>query len=396
MDFDPFSERFFDDPMPVYAWLRAESPAHYLEEFDTFFLSRFQDIWDATSDTRLSGGHGTTSNELLLGQQMNPGVNLARMDRPLHTAMRSELVRDFLPAAARRLEPHVRSRVRGYLDELAPTGGFDVVGEFSMRLTVDVACTLLGVPYEDASFLAEQVRAFFSREAGTRGRTESGRSATSALWEYLGRWIDERRESGEQRDDILGRLLRFEYQGERLGQGDLVSMLQLIVVGSTETLPKAFAGAVWQLAQHPDQRALLAKEPARIPTAFTEVLRYDMPTQFMARTVMRPVELHGQKLVPGQGVLILLAAANRDPREFPDPDCFDVERNPRRILSFGHAVHICLGAHVARLEGRILLEELLARFPNYGLDETQLEWRRADQIQGIVSAPIELTRAGHA
>ena len=134
----------------------------------------------------------------------------------------------------------------------------------------------------------------------------------------------------------------------------------------------------------------MAGDPARIPAAFHEVLRYDMPTQFMARTVMRPVELHGQKLEPGQGVLMMLAAANRDPREFPDSDRFDVDRGARRILSFGHAVHICIGAHVARLEGRVVLEELLRRAPDYGLDESELEWRRADQIQGIISAPIEL------
>jgi cytochrome P450 len=388
MEFDPFSERFFDDPMPVYAWLREESPVHYLEEFDTFFLSRFHDIWEATSDQRMSGRNGTTSNELLLGQKMNPGINLGRLDPPLHTAVRGTLLRDFLPGAARRLEPHMRSQVRGYLDELAPRGEFDVIGDFSMRLTVNVACYILGVPFEDAKFLAESVKAFFSRETGRRGQTEAGKSATSALWEYLGKWVDERRHSGEQKDDILGRLLAFECDGWRLDEGDLISMLQLIVVGSTETLPKAFAGAVHQLARHPDQRGELVADASLIPDAFWEALRTEMPTQMLGRTVIEPTEHGGQRFEPGQKVMYLWACANRDEREFADADRFDIRRKAPRILTFGQAVHRCLGHNIARLEGQVLLEELLARIPDYSVEEERAVRIRSEFFRGFSSLPI--------
>jgi cytochrome P450 len=388
MKFDPVSEAFFDDPMPVYAWLRDESPVHYLEEFDAFFLSRFQDVWDATSDTRMSGRFGTTSNELLLGQKMNPGINLGRLDPPRHTHMRNALLRDFLPGAARRLELHMRRQAREYLAELAPRGEFDVIGDYSMRLTVNVACFILGVPFEDAKFLAESVKAFFSRESGTRGQTEAGKSATSALWDYLGCWIEERRRSGEQKDDILGRLLAFEDEGWRLEKGDLVSMLQLIVVGSTETLPKAFAGAVNQLSQHPDQRAEITANKELVPDAFWEALRTEMPTQMLGRTVIEATEHAGQRFEPGQKVLFLWASANRDGREFLDADRFDIHRRAPRILSFGQAVHRCLGHNIARLEGQILLEELLGRIPEYTVEHEHSVRIRSEFFRGFSALPI--------
>jgi cytochrome P450 len=361
---------------------------HYLEEFDAWFLSRFHDIWGATSDLRMSGRNGTTSNELLLGQKMNPGVNLGRMDRPLHTEVRNTILSNFLPGAARRLEPHMRAQVRAYLDEMAPRGEFDVVGEYSMRLTVDIACYILGVPFEDAKFLAESVKAFFARETGTRGQTAAGKTATGALWEYLGKWIDERRRGGEQKDDILGRLLAFERDGWRFEEGDLVSMLQLIVVGSTETLPKAFAGAVHQLALQSDQRAELVADPGLIRDAFWEALRTEMPTQMLGRTVIEPTEHGGQRFEPGQKVLFLWACANRDEREFPDPDRFDIHRKAPRILTFGQAVHRCLGHNIARLEGEILLEELLARIPEYSVVEERSVRIRSEFFRGFSSLPI--------
>jgi cytochrome P450 len=282
----------------------------------------------------------------------------------------------------------MRSQVRAYLDELTPRGEFDVIGDFSMRLTVNVACYILGVPFEDAEFLANSVKAFFSRETGTRGQTEAGKNATSALWEYLGEWVEERRRSGEVKDDILGRLLAFERDGWRLGEGDLISMLQLIVVGSTETLPKAFAGAVHQLSRHPDQRAQLAADPHLIPDAFWEALRTEMPTQMLGRTVIEPTEHGGQRLAPGQKVMFLWASANRDAREFDDPDRFDIHRKAPRILTFGQAVHRCLGHNIARLEGQILLEELLARVPDYRVEEDRAVRIRSEFFRGFSYLPI--------
>jgi cytochrome P450 len=170
-------------------------------------------------------------------------------------------------------------------------------------------------------------------------------------------------------------------------------MLFLMLIGGTETLPKALSAAVFRLHRHPEQRAELVADPSRIPDAFNEALRYDMPTQMLGRRVVRERELHGQTLRPGQGVLFLFASANRDEREFPDPDRFDIHRRAKRILTFGAGAHMCLGAHVARMEGRVMLEELLARLPDYEVDEAHAERLQSELFQGWRRLPLRFTPA---
>ncbi len=149
------------------------------------------------------------------------------------------------------------------------------------------------------------------------------------------------------------------------------------------------SAALLRLHRAPDQRADLAAHPNAIPGAFVEALRLDVPTQFMARTVARETTLHGQTLKPGQGVLFLYASANRDEREYVDPERFDARRKARRHLGFGHGAHVCIGAHVAALEGRVVLEEILAAAPDYQIDESRIRWRSADQLRGMTSLPIQ-------
>jgi hypothetical protein len=288
------------------------------------------------------------------------------------------------------LEPEVRAFVRRCLDRAAEAGELDAIRELADPLAAFVACELLGLPQADAPLLVDWVHRYTRNDPGDLGRSADALAAAREMNEYLAEHARRWRRSLGREGSVVSVFLGFELGGRRLTDREIASHLQTLVIGGTDTTPKGIGSALLRLHQHPDQRARLAAEPRRIPAAFTEVLRYDMPTQFMARTVARDVELHGQKLRRGQGVLLLFAAANRDEREFPDPDRFDVGRNPRRILSFGHAAHVCLGAHVARLEGRVVLEEFLARFPGYHLDESRLVYRRADQIRGIVSAPIHV------
>ena len=166
--------------------------------------------------------------------------------------------------------------------------------------------------------------------------------------------------------------------------------LNMLVIGGTETFPKVFSAALHRLWQNPEQRAACVCDPERIPEAFHETLRYDMPTQMLGRTVARDIEIHGQTLRAGSGLMFLWGSANRDEREFPDPDTFDISRRAPRILSFGHGQHMCLGAHVARLEGRILLEELLRAFPEYEVEETKAVRLRSEFFRGFARLPIRV------
>jgi cytochrome P450 len=200
--------------------------------------------------------------------------------------------------------------------------------------------------------------------------------------------LDDRRRSGSGTDDVVDLFRTIEIGGRRLSDEEIGSHLSMLIIGGSETFPKTFANGVFRLAQHPDQRARLAASPELIPAAYDEILRYDMPTQFLCRTLTDDVEVRGETLRKGQAVMFLYPSANRDAEEFDDPDRFDVGRKPRRILTFGAGTHACLGFHVARMEGKVCFEELLAQFPEYEVLPDQAERLRTEFVQGFASLPI--------
>jgi cytochrome P450 len=389
--YSPFLPEVIEDPHPFYRRLRDEAPVYYLEDFDGWALSRFEDNWRATEDPLVFSSTGGTTAAQALSKVEPPVPSVNQLDPPDHTRLRRAIRGPFARAHVASLEPEVRAFARRCLARAAEVGELDAIRELADPLAAFVACELLDLPQVDAPLLVGWVHRYTRNDPGDLGRSADALTAAREMNEYLASHVRRWRTSPGRQDSVVSAFLGFELGGRRLADLEIASHLQTLVIGGTDTTPKGIGSALLRLHQHPDQRARLAAEPRRIPAAFTEVLRYDMPTQFMARTVARDVELHGQKLRRGQGVLLLFAAANRDEREFPDPDRFDMARNPRRILSFGHAAHVCLGAHVARLEGRVVLEEILARFPSYHLDESRLVYRRADQIQGLVSAPIQVS-----
>jgi cytochrome P450 len=389
--YSPFLPEAIADPHPFYRRLRVEAPAYYLEDFDGWALSRFEDNWRATEDPLTFSSTGGTTAAQALSKVEPPVPSVNQIDPPLHTRLRQAIRAPFARAHVASLEPELRAFVRRQLDRAAAAGELDAIRELADPLAAFVACELLDLPQADGPLLVGWVHRYTRNDPADLGRSADALAAAREMNEYLAEHARRWRKRPGREDSVVSIFLGFELGGRRLSDLEIASHLQTLVIGGTDTTPKGIGAALLRLHQHPEQRAQLAAEPRQIPAAFTEALRYDMPTQFMARTVSRDVELHGRKLRPGQGVLLLFAAANRDEREFPDPDRFDIGRHPRRILSFGHAAHVCLGAHVARLEGRVVLEELLARFPGYHLDESRLVYRRADQIQGLVSAPIQVS-----
>ena len=213
-------------------------------------------------------------------------------------------------------------------------------------------------------------------------------AAMRELMAYFQACLDERRR--RPRDDIMTLLVEAEIPGEgtRLDDDELKAFFNLLATAGNETVTKLLATLFDLLAEHPDQRRECAENPALIPDAYHEGLRYDMPTQFLCRTVAKPIEFHGQTFQPDQGVCLLYPAANRDEREFPDPDRFDIHRKAPRILSFGQGIHLCLGMQVAKLEGRLCLEALLSRMPEYEVDLDAADWFRTDFVQGYAALPI--------
>jgi hypothetical protein len=393
VDYDPFSDEVLEDPFPVYARLRAESPVHYLERHDAWALALFEDVWNAGADPEHFVSPGPAleqvgAREANLESVFENSASIFRMNPPEHTELRRHLARLFSPQGVQRLEPRLRALVRDRLARVLPAGRCDVIEDFAARISVQATCLVIGLPAEDGPWLVGIVRRFFAREPGFRGMPPDAIAASFELRDYLLAAVRERRKGGSASDDALQAYLSAEIDGRCFSEEEVAEHLMTLVTGGTETLPKVFAGGVLQLHRHPDQRAELAADPGLLPAAFTEIARYEMPTNFLTRTVARDLTLRGRRLRAGQGVLLLYRSANRDEREFPEPDRFDIRRRPPRILSFGHGTHVCLGQHVARLEAGLMFEELLRRIPDYEVLEDQVVPARSEFVAGYLAMPI--------
>jgi len=386
--YNPFDEEVQrGDTYEVYRQLRDEAPCYHIAEYDAWALSRFHDIWEASQDTEhYTATQGTTSSHVLTkAQPVTPMLNM--MDPPEHTVLRKELRRFFMPARARELEPFIRDLAAGCLDAKRDAGELDVVDDFAAQVATKVACQVNGFPEEDGDRLTELVRRFFARDPNVAGMTEDGLAAMNELFAYFVELTQKRRVTAGE-TDVVKLLTEIELGGQKLDDMAIASHLSMLIIGGAETFPKVFANLIRRLGEHPDQRAECATDPARIPDAFLEGLRYDMPTQFLCRTVTKEHRIHGQTLRPGQPILYLYPSANRDPREFDDPDRFDIHRRAPRILSFGHGTHACIGLHVAKMEGRVCLEETLKRIPEFEVEMDRADRLITDFVQGFAHLPI--------
>jgi cytochrome P450 len=383
LKYDPFSEEVMRDPLPIYARLREEAPCYHIEEYDAWALSRFEDIWNASLDNEhFSCAQGTTSAHLLTRvQPVTPMLNL--MDPPEHTELRAKIRPFFGPAKVRSLEPFMRELVREALEAARERGELDAMADLAQPLATKVACRVNGFPQEDGELLHQFVARFMRREPGVQGMTPDGLKAMEEMFGYFIGLIQKRRAAGADQDTVVDLFARMDLPLEAIA-----SHLTMLIIGGSETFPKVFATGIRRLHEHPDQRAELARDPSLIPDAFQEILRFDMPTQFLCRMTTEKTSFHGKTIEPGQPVLFLYPSANRDRREFRDPDAFDIHRRPPRILTFGHGTHSCLGIHVAKAEGRIALEETLRRVPEYVADLGRAQRLVTDFVQGYSSLPI--------
>jgi cytochrome P450 len=388
IDYDPYSEEVIRDPYPIYARLREEAPCYHLPKWDAYALSRFEDIWNASMDNEsYSTRFGTTASHLLTKvQPVTPMINL--MDPPQHTVLRARISRFFTPGVVSRLEPEIRGFVEEAWAPLEGRPGADLFNEFAAKVSVKVACIANGFPLEDSDMLNRLVWRFFARQEGVQGMTQDGLAAMMEMTVYFKDLIQKRRKAGVSDKSVIDTVLGVEIDGRRFSDEEAGSHLSMFIIGGAETFPKTFSSAVHRLWQHKGQRARCAQDPSLIPNAFREVLRYDMPTQFLMRTLKKDVTLHGVTMREGRSVMFLYPSANRDSREFANPDVFDIDRNSPRILSFGHGTHACIGLHFAKLEGKLCLEKLLAETPEYEVEEPKLRRIKTEFVQGWESMPV--------
>ena len=276
------------------------------------------------------------------------------------------------------MEPRVRAIARELLDGFVQRGACELVEAYTTPLPGRVIADMIGVPPDRRETFLHWTRQMLVGDPD-KSIEENIREPSAHIYEEFDRLIEERRSA--RRDDLMSALLDAEIDGEKLGDPEILGFCYQLIVAGNDTTTSLIGNGVALLAEHPEQRALLAREPARIPAAVEEMLRFESPAQALPRSAARDVELHGQRIPKGARVLLVWASANRDEREFEDPDRFDVRRNPKRHLALGHGIHFCLGASLARLEARVAFEELLAPIPDYTLDEAPRwvpsRWARA-------------------
>ena len=383
--FNPYSYEFHDDPYPVYRQLRDEAPAYRDDELGFWALSRYDDVISALHDPdTYCSRFGITLEE------GNPVPMLLTTDPPAHTALRRLVSRAFTPRRVADLEPAIRELSRAYLDDLRGRPAADLVADYAAPLPMDVISRLLGVPDADQEQLRGWSDALLHREEGDKDVTPAGIDAAYRLYKYFSAFVTDRR-AQPGADDLAAALVAAESEGEQLTDDQVVGFLFLLIIAGNETTTKLLGNSLLALQRFPRQRETVVAERGRIPDAVEETLRYDGSTQLMARTLTRDVVLHGAELPAGDKVLLLLGSANRDERAWDRPDEFDIDRaRPSQHLAFGHGIHVCLGAALARLEMRVSLEELLARFPGYEIDEGGLERVHSGNVRGYAKMPIRL------
>ena len=388
--YDPFEVGAMADPYPLYERLREEAPLYHHAAGDFWVLSRFDDVFRATRDfTSYSSARGLTfiRDEMKL---LGLAPTFIMMDPPQHTALRRLISKGFTPDRVSGMEPLIRAFVRGRVDQLAQRCAAgdtpNVVDEYTSPLPTFVLAELLGVPPEDRARFDPWSRAITSASM----EPEPMGAAVHAVAQLFGYFVQllERRRV-EPGDDMLSALRAAEIDGQKLSNWDLLGFCFVFIAGGNDTTNHMLANALVRLQEHPEQRALLVAHPERIGPAVEEFLRFDAPVQGLSRTLTGDLELHGQRLREGQKVHLLYASANRDPRQYGDrAGELDVTRDVQRHMSFTQGPHFCIGAHLARMMGRIGLEELLLRFPDYRLDLGGAVRTRSAFVRGFDVLPF--------
>ena len=387
LEFNPFLPEFHANPYPFYHRLRAADPVHRTP-MGLWVLTRYDDVVSVLRDPRF----GREGFDQILANVYGEGArSMLFRDPPDHTRLRGLVSQAFTPRVIERMRSHIQDIVDRLLDRVQNANTMDVIADLAYPLPVTVICELLGVP-TDAQGGIRQWSADLARSVDAIGMPTDdevvtrGRLAQQAMLDYFRDFIAERRQT--PRDDLLSLLIAAEEQGDRLTEGELLITCTLLFVAGHETTVNLIGNGLLALLNHPDELAKLRADPALLPGAVEELLRYDSPVQRTGRMTNTDVELDGRKIGKGSLVVTAIGAANRDPAHFPDPDRLDITRRDNRHVAFGFGIHFCLGAPLARLEGQIALGTLLGRMPKLRLATSTLEWRESSTLRGLKRLPI--------
>ena len=405
-----FTWEFAADPYPAYAWLREHAPVHRTtlpSGVEAWLVTRYADARQALADARLSknpGHHGRSSGRTGIPGERGADLmtHLLNIDPPDHTRLRRLVSKAFTPRTVATFEPRVREITDRLIDGFAANGSADLIHEFAFPLPIYAICDLLGVPPEDQDDFRDWAGLMIRHGGGPRGGVAR---AVKKMRAYLAELIHRKRAdlaSGQPGDDLISELIRASDHGEHLTENEAAAMAFILLFAGFETTVNLIGNGLYALLTHPAQRARLQESLARgetdlLATAVEELLRYDGPVELATwRYATTALTLGGQDIAVGDPVLVVLAGADRDPSRFADPDLLDLTRRDNPHLGFGHGIHYCIGAPLARLEAQYALSALLRRLPDLSLAAApdELRWRGGLIMRGLRQLPVNFSQEG--
>jgi cytochrome P450 len=397
VEFDPFSDEYFNDPYEVYRRLRDEAPVYHNERYGFYALSQFEDVLAAHKDWKtFSSSHGVDLSTLTKDPALIRSLrSIIMMDPPEHDRLRGLVSRVFTPRAVTALEPMIREVIGAFLDPLDGRDEFDAVADFSAPFPVEIISRMLGVPEPDRQQIRHWLDLSLTRDPGSMEPPRAGIEAMMEAGAYYYELVAQKRR--EPADDMLTRLTQVEVEREdgsktKLDDDEIAGFVSLLGGAGAETVTKLVGNAVVLFARHPEQWRKVRDDPAMVPQAVEEVLRYWPPSQYQGRFSVRDSEWRGVTLPAGYPVLLITGAATRDPRTFERADDFEIDRPPTVALGLGHGAHACLGAALARMESRIAIEEMARRWGDWEIDEGGLRRVKMSNVAGFSNVPIRITR----
>lgn len=395
--YDPFDFAIDDDPYPVWKRLREDAPLYHNDKYGFYALSRYADVAAGLYDWEtFRSGKGTILEVILNDMEVPSGLVLFE-DPPLHDAHRKLLSRVFTPRRMAAVEPIARQFTVAALDPLVGSGEFNFIEHLGAWMPMRTIGALLGIPEKDQSSFRDNTDKQLSlKDGGTEKKvgaaakqSAKGRTYVPPNLDLIAEYVDWR--SKNPSNDLMTDLINAEVEEEDgttrlLDRAEILTYISTIMGAGSETTTRLIGFAGGLLSDHPDQRRQLAAEPALIPAAIEEVLRFEAPSPVQARYVAADTEHHGQTVPQGSVMLLINGSANRDDRRYPDPDRFDIHRRASH-LSFGQGLHFCLGAALARMEGRVALEEVLKRWPDWEVDYSRAERAHTTSVRGWATLP---------
>ena len=394
--YNPLSPSVYTDPYPTYERLRDKDPVHWSPLLDSWVFSRYKhvdiilrDHKRFSNDTRKRGNPSHIDESFDLNNQ----PSMLFRDPPDHTRLRALVSRAFTPAVIEGLAGHIRTIADDLLDQIDDPSGFDLMEAIAAPLPVIVIAELLGVPIEDRPqfqiWSRHRARGLEPNITDRERRlvTESGQELDT----YFLKIIEQRRQ--EPQDDLISGLVAAEEEGDKLSQAELLAMLRLLLIAGNETTTKLIGNGMLALLRNPEQMEALRQSPDLMPSAIEELLRFDAPVQLDVRVALEDVEFDGREVKKGEGIMVLLGSANRDPEVFSEPDRLDLARQEANHISFGRGIHHCLGASLSRLEGRLTFEAIMERFGDLRMQTDRPVFRDNIILRGLAVLPISARKA---